>query len=76
MRKESQDKPAGWGPGRARPPMPSSVRVPDYWRIDLAQPWQVRFWTREFGVTEGELRDALREAGDQVGEVRARLEGR
>lgn len=63
------------GHGRG-PMMTSSVRMPDYWRIDLSQPWQVRFWTREFDVTEERLREALREAGDHVGEVRAHLERR
>ena len=54
--------------------MMSSVKAPDYWRIDLTEPWQVRFWTREFGVTEEQLRAALLEAGDQVGTVRALLQ--
>jgi hypothetical protein len=53
--------------------MPSSVRVPDYWRIDLTAPWQVRFWTREFAVTETELRAALAEVGDHAGRVRDHL---
>ena len=57
--------------------MTSSVRMPDYWRVDLSQPWQVRFWTREFGVTEEVLREALKEAGaHDVGAVRAHLERR
>jgi len=54
--------------------MMSSVKAPDYWRIDLSEPWQVRFWTREFGVTEEQLRAALTEAGDHVGTVRAHLD--
>jgi hypothetical protein len=45
--------------------------MPDYWHVDLTQPWQVRFWTREFGVTEGELRDAVERAGRGVGDLRA-----
>ena len=53
--------------------MMSSVKAPDYWRIDLSAPWQVRFWTREFGVTEEDLRAALREVGDHVGRVRTHL---
>jgi hypothetical protein len=60
-------------PGRARAATFSSVRAPDYWRIDLTQAWQVRFWTRELGVSEEELRDALRAAGDHVGRVREYL---
>jgi hypothetical protein len=65
------------GPGRPRhghASMMSSVKAPDYWRIDLSAPWQVRFWTREFGVSEEQLRKALVEAGDHVGSVRTYLE--
>ena len=74
MRNDPSDERA---PRRAapafRPAMTSSVRVPDYWRIDLTEPWQVRFWTREFGVTEEALRAALRDVGDHAGRVRDHL---
>jgi len=76
MRNEYQEPIRPGRPGHGRAVMTSSVRMPDYWRIDLSQPWQVRFWTREFDVTEEQLREALREAGDHVGEVRAHLERR
>jgi hypothetical protein len=76
MRNESHEHFGPGRPGRGRAAMTSSVRMPDYWRIDLSQPWQVRFWTREFNVTEEDLRAALREVGDHVGDVRARLENR
>jgi len=75
MRNQSEPLRPG-RPGHGHDPMTSSVRMPDYWRIDLSQPWQVRFWTREFEVTEDELREALRQAGDHVGEVRAHLDRR
>jgi hypothetical protein len=75
MRSESPEGNHAGRAGRTPPPMMSSVRVPDYWRIDLTQAWQVRFWTREFGVSEARLREALREAGDNVGDVRAHLAG-
>lgn len=74
MRNQPQEPFPPGRPGHGGGPMTSSVRMPDYWRIDLSQPWQVRFWTREFEVTEEELREALREAGDHVGAVRAHLE--
>ena len=45
----------------------------DYWRINLREDWEVRFWTREFGCTETALREAVREVGDCAGDVRARL---
>jgi hypothetical protein len=51
----------------------SSVRAPDHWRINLQEEWEIRFWTREFGVTEGELRSAVEHAGDTAGKVRSHL---
>ena len=32
---------------------------PDRSRIDLGQPHEVRYWTRELGVTEEQLRRAM-----------------
>ena len=45
----------------------------DYWRINLREDWEVRFWTREFGCTEDSLREAVRMVGDTAGDVRAHL---
>jgi hypothetical protein len=50
--------------------------MPDHWHIDLAQPWHVRFWTREFGVTEEELREGVGRVGRGVGDLRAHFERR
>lgn len=74
MRNDSPEEFRPGRPGHAHGPMTSSVRMPDYWRIDLTQAWQVRFWTREFGVTEEQLREALKEVGHHVGAVRAHFE--
>ena len=73
MRNDPQERDRPGRTGRVHVPMASSVHAPDYWHIDLGKPWQVRFWTREFGVTEEELRTALREVGDHVGRVRTHL---
>ena len=32
-------------------------------RVNVNEPWEVRWWTGEFGCTEQQLRDAVREAG-------------
>jgi len=74
MRNDPSERRSPGRPARGPASMMSSVKAPDYWRIDLSAPWQVRFWTREFGVTEDELRAALLEAGDHVGTVRAHLQ--
>jgi hypothetical protein len=48
-------------------------RAQDYWRVDLAQAWELIFWSREFGCTENELRSAVAAVGTNAGTVRAHL---
>ena len=47
------------------------MRAQDHWRVNLGEPWEVRFWSREFRCSEDQLRQAVREAGDGAGSVRA-----
>lgn len=47
--------------------------VQDHWRVDLAQEWEVKFWSREFGCNENELRKAVADVGSNAGAVRAYL---
>jgi hypothetical protein len=61
---------------QARAEIDSSSRAPDYWRINLAEEWELRFWSREFGCREDELRAAVSQAGTSAGAVRAFLLGR
>lgn len=49
------------------------MRAQDHWRVNLGEPWEVRFWSREFGCSEDQLRQAVREAGNGAGNVRAWL---
>ena len=42
-------------------------------RIDINQPGEVRRWAERFGVTEEEIRQAVKAAGPQIAAVRARL---
>ena len=68
-------------PETARPhlevPPPDSQRLTaqDHWHVDLAQPWEVTFWSREFGCSEEELRKAVEMVGTTAGHVRAWLRG-
>ncbi|OGA26468.1 MAG: DUF3606 domain-containing protein [Betaproteobacteria bacterium RIFCSPLOWO2_02_FULL_65_24] len=43
-------------------------------RIDLDQDYELRYWTRELGVTEEELKQAVRAAGTQIETVRRYLD--
>ena len=43
-------------------------------RIDLDQDYELRYWTRELGVTEEELKQAVRAAGTQIDTVRRYLD--
>lgn len=45
----------------------------DRMRIHLSESWQVAYWIRVLDVTEEELRDLVREVGNETHLVRARL---
>lgn len=45
-------------------------------RISLSEDWEVRYWTKEFGVSEDELRRAVQSAGNSASAVREALGGR
>lgn len=52
---------------------PRQAENPDDTRIDLDQEQEVRYWSKKFGVTEEEIRQAVKSAGPMVKDVRARL---
>lgn len=54
---------------------PKEFRPIDPGRIDAMDPVEVRYWCRELGCTEAELRRAVAEVGEHVTEVRERLAG-
>ncbi|OGA36642.1 MAG: DUF3606 domain-containing protein [Betaproteobacteria bacterium RIFCSPLOWO2_12_FULL_62_13b] len=43
-------------------------------RIDVDQDYELRYWTKELGVTEQELKQAVRAAGTQIETVRRYLD--
>lgn len=45
----------------------------DSWRINLAENWEILFWTQQLDCTEEELRAAIDRAGPIAGLVRAEL---
>jgi hypothetical protein len=44
-------------------------------RINLNEKWEVQYWTKELGVTEEELEQAVKTAGSSVNAVREHLSG-
>jgi AraC-like DNA-binding protein len=48
-------------------------RAQDHWRVNLSEAWEIGFWGREFGCSEGELKRAVHAVGDCAGAVRAYL---
>lgn len=48
-------------------------RAQDHWRVDVAEEWELRFWSREFSCTENDLRSAVEAVGSNAGTVRVYL---
>jgi hypothetical protein len=46
---------------------------PDRSRINVNEPWEVRFWCERFGVTPAELKKAVEEVGVLAADVRRHL---
>jgi hypothetical protein len=46
---------------------------PDRDRINLDEEYEVRDWAKKFGVSEDELRNAVRAVGDRADKVRQHL---
>jgi hypothetical protein len=44
-------------------------------RINLHEKWEVQYWTKELGVTEEELEQAVKTAGSSAAAVREHLSG-
>jgi hypothetical protein len=43
-------------------------------RVSVNEEWEIRYWTKELGVTERRLRDAVKAAGTSAEKVRAWLQ--
>ena len=39
-------------------------------RVDVNEAWALRYWTRELGVTEQELRDSVEVVGPMLADVK------
>lgn len=42
-------------------------------RVNVNEAWEVRWWCKEFGCTEAQLRAAVKAVGVMVANVRAQL---
>ncbi|WP_342249360.1 DUF3606 domain-containing protein [Sphingomonas sp. OTU376] len=50
------------------------IRQPqDRLRINVHEPWELNWWTREFGVTRQQLEHAVRQVGVMTSAVRQYL---
>ncbi len=69
-----QAQTGGFRPGTHAPaPGTDRVRAYDYWRINVDQAWEMRFWTRDLNCTERALRDAVAQVGNTAASVRMYL---
>jgi hypothetical protein len=46
---------------------------PDRSKVNVNEAWEVAYWTREFGVSEAQLRAAVRAVGTSTAAVRKHL---
>jgi hypothetical protein len=51
----------------------SKTGSPDRDRINLSEDYEVQYWTKELGVSEQELREAVKAVGNTAKAVRERL---
>jgi len=51
----------------------SKVGQPDRSRINLDEPYEVKYWTQTLGVTDAELASAVKAVGSSVNKVKAHL---
>lgn len=42
-------------------------------RVNTSEEWELRYWTKEFGVTEDELKAAVQAVGAGAEDVRKKL---
>ena len=49
-------------------------RAQDHWSVNLAEGWEIAFWTRELRCSEEQLRAAVAAVGKTAGDVRAYLQ--
>jgi hypothetical protein len=47
----------------------------DYWHVNLNEPWEIVFWSRELRCSEQQLREAVSAVGARAGDVKAYLRG-
>ena len=81
MDSESRNYPPGRTPPRHREqphveadgPDAHAPHAQDYWRVNLAESWEITFWTREFGCSEEQLKNAVKAVGSSAGAVRMHL---
>lgn len=46
---------------------------PDRSLVNLKEPWEIDYWTKRFGCTPSELKDAVKKVGDSADKVKKEL---
>jgi Protein of unknown function (DUF3606) len=54
---------------------PSKRGQQDRSRISLSEPYEIQYWTKKFGATPAELREAIKKVGNSVEAVEKELGG-
>jgi hypothetical protein len=54
---------------------PSKRGPQDRSRISLSEPYEIQYWTKKFGVTAAELRDAIKKVGNSAEAVEKEIAG-
>jgi hypothetical protein len=44
-------------------------------RISLSEPYEIQYWTKKFGVTAADLRDAIKKVGNSAEAVEKEIAG-
>jgi len=53
-----------------------NIRQPqDKFRINVNEPWEVRYWTQQLGVSEEQLKQAVKAVGPMTLKVKLFLNG-
>ncbi len=42
-------------------------------RIDVSEPWELRYWSSKLGIDEDQLKEAVAKVGPVVGDIRRYL---
>lgn len=48
-------------------------RPQDSSRVNINEPWEVKFWCKEFGITEARLKQLVKQYGTSAAVIRSKI---